>query len=77
MKTFQFKYLSISSKINLFKIFISYFLFLDKMAKPIEPTPILEGKDAERLLKEVANATFSPKKQKFLNECREIYNKTK
>ena len=47
------------------------------MARPIEPTPILEGKDAERLLNEVANATFSPKKQRFLDECREIYAKTK
>ena len=47
------------------------------MARPIQPTPILEGKDAERLLKEIANATFSRKKQKFLDECREIYSKTK
>ena len=47
------------------------------MARPIQPTPILEGEDAERLLKEIATATFSEKKQKFLDECREIYAQTK
>lgn len=47
------------------------------MAKPIEPTPVLEGKDAERLLEEVANATFSQKKQIFLDECRAIYAQTR
>lgn len=47
------------------------------MARPIQPTPILEGEDAERLLQEIANAAFSPEKQKFLDECREIYAKTK
>jgi len=47
------------------------------MARPIAPTPILEGEDARILLREVANATFSQKKQKFLNECKEIYSRTK
>lgn len=47
------------------------------MARPIEPTSILEGEDAKRLLREMANAKFSPKKQKFLDECRGIYAKTK
>jgi len=47
------------------------------MAKPIEPTPILEGKDAEMLLKEVAEARFDPVKEKFLKECDDIFNKTK
>ena len=46
------------------------------MAKPIEPTPILEGKDAERLLEDVSRAKYSEKKQKFLDECVEIYKKT-
>ena len=47
------------------------------MARPIAPTPILEGKDAQRLLIQVANATFSQKKQNFLDECKDIYAKTK
>ncbi|MBI5002287.1 hypothetical protein HZC31_02795 [Candidatus Woesearchaeota archaeon] len=47
------------------------------MARPIEPTPVLEGKDAERLLEEVANATFSQKKKTFLDECMAIYAQTK
>ena len=47
------------------------------MARPIEPTPILEGEDAERLLQQVENATFSSKKQLFLDECKMIYAKTK
>jgi len=47
------------------------------MARPIEPTPILKGKDAERLLNEVDNAAYSEKKEKFLKECVDIYKKTK
>jgi len=47
------------------------------MARPIQPTPILEGEDAKRLLWEMENIKFSWKKQKFLDECREIYAKTK
>ena len=46
------------------------------MARPIEPTPILEGEDAEQLLKEVNSTSYSKEKEKFLNECKEIYNKT-
>lgn len=47
------------------------------MARLIEPTPILEGKDAEKLLKEVHSASYDQNKQKFLNECKELYSKTK
>jgi hypothetical protein len=47
------------------------------MAKPIEPTPVLSGKDAERLLSEVRSAAYSEKKDKFLRSCVETYNKTK
>jgi len=47
------------------------------MARPIEPTPILEGKDAEKLLQEVNSASYSKDKEKFLNECKEIFNKTR
>ena len=46
------------------------------MARPIEPTPILEGKDAERLINDMKSASYSEKKQQFLDECREIYKKT-
>lgn len=47
------------------------------MAKPIEPTPILAGKDAERLLNDVDRATYNKKKEKFLKECSDIYKQTK
>lgn len=46
------------------------------MAKPIEPTPILEGKDAENLLKEVDSASYDPEKEKFLKECKQIFDST-
>lgn len=46
------------------------------MARPIQPTPILEGEDAKRLLQDIANVKYSSKKQKFLDECREVYKKT-
>lgn len=48
------------------------------MAKPIEPTPILRGKDAEDFLKDVAKAEakHDQKKEKFLEKCEEIYNST-
>jgi len=45
------------------------------MAKPIQPTPILEGKDAERfleiMLKEQANP--NPKRIKFIREALESF----
>jgi hypothetical protein len=47
------------------------------MAKPIEPTPVLEGKDTLRLINEVNSASYSEKKAKFLEECTETYKKTK
>jgi hypothetical protein len=47
------------------------------MAKPIEPTPVLEGKDALRLIKEVNSASYSKEKAKFLGECSDIFRKTK
>lgn len=46
------------------------------MARPIEPTPILEEKDAEKLLDEIDRATYSAEKEKFLKECIDIYKKT-
>lgn len=47
------------------------------MARPIEPTPILEGKDAEKVLREVNHPRYSAKKERFLNECKEIFRSTK
>ncbi len=46
------------------------------MARPIQPTPILEGKDARKVLELMNSVSYSEKKQKFLDECREIYRKT-
>ncbi|HEY3374978.1 MAG TPA: hypothetical protein VGK02_07960 [Candidatus Aquicultor sp.] len=42
------------------------------MAKPIEPTPILEGKDAERFYESLKNAKYSAKKEAQLKHAREI-----
>ncbi|MBI3032575.1 hypothetical protein HYY69_03810 [Candidatus Woesearchaeota archaeon] len=47
------------------------------MSKPIEPTPILEGNDAEKLLKDISSVKYNHHKQKFLEECKMIYSKTK
>jgi hypothetical protein len=44
------------------------------MAKPIEPTPILKGADAARLLKKsVSNPVSSAKKKAFLKACDSTY----
>ena len=47
------------------------------MARPIEPTPILEGEDARKVIVQMNSATYSKKKQKFLDECRLVYASTK
>ena len=46
------------------------------MARPIEPTPILEGEDARNVLELMNSVTYSEEKQKFLDECRQVYQKT-
>ncbi len=48
-----------------------------KMAKPIEPTPILKGEDAKRFYEELDRAESSPssKKAQFIKECVDIYMK--
>jgi hypothetical protein len=46
------------------------------MARPIQPTPILKGKDAQKVLELMNSVTYSKEKQKFLDECRQIYKKT-
>jgi len=45
------------------------------MAKPIEPTPVLRGRDAERLLRSVERPVRSVKKAAFLAKCDETYRK--
>ena len=47
------------------------------MAKPIEPTPVLEGEDAIRLLKDVDRVSYDENKAKFLKGCVDIFNKTR
>jgi hypothetical protein len=46
------------------------------MARPIEPTPVLMGKDAERFIAEM-NRVRTPKEiadnKKFLAECKRIH----
>ncbi len=42
---------------------------------PIEPTPILKGEDARRLLDSVVNFKRDPKKAEFLRECVELARK--
>lgn len=45
------------------------------MAKPIEPTPVLTGKDAEEFINDILNARYSEKKARFLKEAEEAYEK--
>lgn len=45
------------------------------MARPIEPTPVLKGEDAKRLLAQVMNPDRSPKKQAFMRQCDSTYRK--
>ena len=46
------------------------------MAKPIEPTPTLSGKDALSILSEIENPIYNEKKEAFLKECKDNFNKT-
>ena len=49
-----------------------------KMARPIQPTPTLRGKDAERFLRDIKRREkYGPtkKEKKFLEECDEVYEK--
>ncbi|MBI5046388.1 hypothetical protein HZC07_01510 [Candidatus Micrarchaeota archaeon] len=45
------------------------------MAKPIQPTPILKGEDAEKFYEDLDHAESkpSPKKAQFIKECVDIY----
>ncbi len=45
------------------------------MAKAIEPTPVLKGKDAEEFIRltKKAEKTPDPERAKFLKECLMLY----
>lgn len=45
------------------------------MARPIEPTPILKGKDAENFLRDLQSAKLSPKVYNNLEQCERLYDK--
>lgn len=47
----------------------------DMVAKPIAPTPVLEGKDAQLFLEQLEKdrTVPNPEKVKFLKECMETY----
>ncbi len=46
------------------------------MAKPIEPTPVLEGEDARDVFEQMNSVSYSEEKQRFLDECRRVYRQT-
>jgi hypothetical protein len=43
------------------------------MARPIEPTPVLKGKDASKLLNKIINPVYSQKKADFFRSCDATY----
>lgn len=43
------------------------------MARPIQPTPILKGKDAETFLEDLKKAKPSPVVHKHLEDCQRLY----
>ncbi len=43
------------------------------MAKPIEPTPILHGKDAKNFLKDFDSTKLTPSVEKNLERCERLY----
>lgn len=45
------------------------------MASPIEPTPVLKGKDAQRFLADVKNPDRSDAKKAFMTKCDATYRK--
>lgn len=47
------------------------------MAKPITPTPILEGDDKKKFLDATLNVKYDENKKKFLEECEQIYKRIK
>lgn len=48
---------------------------VENMAKKIEPTPTLHGKDAEAFLASITSVRYSESKRKFLEESDNAYKK--
>jgi hypothetical protein len=44
----------------------------DQMAKPIQPTPTLRGKDAERLLRDLANVCTPAEAKRRIARARKV-----
>jgi hypothetical protein len=47
------------------------------MARAIAPTPVLKGKDAERVLSQLCKNDSSPKDRKESQRLRDVYEKFK
>lgn len=47
------------------------------MARPIEPTPTLKGKDAKRFYESIDKAQHDPKKERQIEEARRVYRAVK
>ena len=45
------------------------------MARPIEPTPVLEGEDAERLLRDLENTCSPEEARRRVQKARELLAK--
>ena len=43
------------------------------VAKPIEPTPVLENKDAKAFWDVLQNAKFDSQKESYLNQSRAVF----
>jgi|GEM_PF-4615523 len=43
------------------------------MAKPIEPTPVLENKDAKAFWDSLQNTKFDQKKESFLEQSKAVF----
>ena len=47
------------------------------MAKPIEPTPTVEGKDAEEFIKDILSPSITKKERDLFKEMLELEKKIK
>lgn len=47
------------------------------MAKPIEPTPVIKGKDAKKIIEEMRREEKSPDPERvaYLRHCKDVYRK--
>lgn len=47
------------------------------MAKPIEATPTLEGRDAEEFIENLLRRKYTPEERRLFEEMKELQNKLK